>query len=184
MKNIIDLAGEKEALAIARETLEKYLSDYKIPSFSPKAEVLKKPFGAFVTLKENGNLRGCIGTFEPKDPLYIVIQKMAIAAATQDPRFFPVSKEELKNIKIEISVLSPKTKVNDWKEIKLGKQGVVVQKGFHSGTFLPQVATETGWSLEEFLTQLCTQKAGLPPDCYKDPLVNLYTFEAQILEER
>ncbi|MGB9637368.1 MAG: AmmeMemoRadiSam system protein A [Microgenomates group bacterium] len=184
MKNIISSKGQKEALTIARKTLEKYLSDRQIPSFSPKAEVLKKPLGAFVTLKKNKQLRGCIGTFEPKDPLYTVIQKMAIAAATQDPRFFPVSKEELNDIKIEISVLTPKTKINNWRKIKLGKHGVVIQKGFRSGTFLPQVATETGWNLEEFLSQLCTQKAGLPPDCYKDPTVNLYTFKAQIFEER
>lgn len=179
----LDENAQKEALEIARKTLEEYLTSGKIPEISPKNEALLKNLGAFVTLRKHGELRGCIGEFEPKEPLYKVIQRMAIAAATEDPRFPPVNASELKEIKIEISVMTPKRKIGDWREIELGKHGVVVQKGFHSGTFLPQVATETGWSLEEFLSQLCWQKAGLPPDCYKDPSTNLYVFEAQVFEE-
>jgi len=112
-----------------------------------------------------------------------VIQMMTIAAATDDPRFSPIQPVELAEIKIEISVMTPKRKIEDWQEIELGKEGVVVQKGMYSGTFLPQVATETGWSKEEFLRQLCTQKAGLPENCYQDPEVDLYVFEAQVLAE-
>jgi len=179
----LDENAQKEALEIARKTLEEYLTSGKIPEISPKNPSLLENLGAFVTLRKHGELRGCIGEFEPKEPLYKVIQRMAAAAATEDPRFPPVSASELKDIKIEISVITPKRKISDWKEIELGKHGVVVQKGFHSGTFLPQVATETGWSLEEFLSQLCWQKAGLPADCYKDPSVNLYVFEAQVFEE-
>jgi len=174
---------QKTALIYVRKVLENYFSNSPEPEI-PKPEVFLKQYGAFVTLRRNGQLRGCIGTFEPQKPLWQTLREMAIAAATQDPRFPPITKDELKEIKIEISILSPRKKIDNWKEIKLGQHGVVVQKGFRSGTFLPQVATETGWDLEEFLSQLCTQKAGLPPDCYKDPLVNLYTFEAQILEER
>jgi len=136
-----------------------------------------------VTLRNGGQLRGCIGEFEPKKPLYLVIEEMAIAAATEDSRFPPVTAGELEEINIEISVMTPKRKINDWQKIELGKHGVVVQKGQYSGTFLPQVATETGWSKEEFLSQLCTQKAGLPSNCYKDRLVNLFVFEAQIFGE-
>lgn len=181
--NYLDKDARQEALKIARKTLEEYLTNGKIPSISFKNPQLSQPLGCFVTLRKHGELRGCIGEFEPKDPLWKVIQRMAIAAATEDPRFSPVSAEELKDIKIEISVMTPKRKIDDWRQIELGKHGVVVQKGFRSGTFLPQVAQETGWSLEEFLSQLCWQKAGLPPDCYKDPSVNLYVFEAQVFEE-
>jgi len=179
----LDENAQKEALEIARKTLEEYLTSGKIPEISPKNPSLLKNLGAFVTLRKKGELRGCIGEFEPKEPLYRVIQRMAIAAATEDPRFSPVTAQELGEIKIEISVMTPKRKIENWEEIELGKHGVVVQKGFRSGTFLPQVATETGWNLEEFLSQLCWQKAGLPPDCYKEPSTNLYVFEAQVFEE-
>lgn len=179
----LDEKAQKEALMIARETLRSYLKEGSIPQFSTQNQSLNKKLGAFVTLRKNGQLRGCIGSFEPDEPLYKVIQKMAIAAATEDLRFPPVTFEELKDIKIEISVLTPKKKINDWRKIKLGRDGVVIQKGNRTGTFLPQVATETGWDLEEFLSQLCFQKAGLPPDCYKDPDTTIYVFQAQVFEE-
>lgn len=182
-ENQLDKSAQKEALKIARKTLEEYLTSRQIPSFSPQNPALQQPLGAFVTLRKHGELRGCIGEFEPQKPLYQVVQEMAIAAATNDPRFSPVRSEELKDIKIEISAMTPKKKISRWQEIQLGKHGVVIQKGNRAGTFLPQVATETGWSLEEFLSQLCSQKAGLSADCYKDPSVNLFTFEAQIFEE-
>jgi len=179
---------EKEALQIARKALEAHLSGQPIPfqnlnQEKPRSPKLFQKLGAFVTLHKNGHLRGCIGEFEPKEPLYRVIQKMAIAAAEEDPRFPKVLLEELKDIKIEISVLSPLKKIDDWRKIRLGKDGVVIQMGNHAGTFLPQVATETGWSLEEFLSQLCVQKAGLPPHSYRSPQVNLFTFQVQILAE-
>lgn len=174
---------KKEALAIARNTLEKHLSGLPLPPLSPQSSKLFQKLGAFVTLRKKGELRGCIGEFEPNKPLYEVIQETAIAAAKNDPRFPPVSAQELKDIKIEISVMTPRRKINNWREIELGKHGVVIQHGRQGGTFLPQVAKETGWSLEEFLSQLCTQKAGLPAHCYKSPDVNLYVFEVEILEE-
>jgi AmmeMemoRadiSam system protein B/AmmeMemoRadiSam system protein A len=175
---------KKEALAIARNTLDKHLSGLPLPALSPQSSKLFQKLGAFVTLRKEGELRGCIGEFEPNKPLYAVIQEMAVAAAENDPRFLPVSKDELKAIKIEISVMTPRRKIASWKEIELGKHGVVVQYGNQGGTFLPQVAEETGWRLEEFLAQLCTQKAGLSAHCYKSPGVNLYVFEVEILEER
>jgi AmmeMemoRadiSam system protein B/AmmeMemoRadiSam system protein A len=173
----------REALQIARKTLVEYLISGRMPVVSPQNADLFRAQGAFVTLRKNGELRGCIGEFAPQKPLYRVIQKMAVAAATQDPRFLAVTAEELKEIKIEISVMTPKRKIADWRKIQLGRQGVVVEKGGRSGTFLPQVAKETGWDLEEFLGQLCSQKAGLPADCYQDPETNLYVFEAQVLRE-
>lgn len=149
-----------------------------------KNQILTKPFGAFITLKKHGKLRGCIGSFEPSESLARVIQNMTIAAATQDSRFLPVEPNELKDITIEISVMTPKRKIGNWRDIKLGKHGVVVQKDNHSGTFLPQVATGTGWNKEQFLSELCSQKASLPADCYKDPEVTLYVFEAQVFGEK
>jgi hypothetical protein len=182
--SLLDESAQEEALALARQTLEAHLSGRPLSHSSLQSPLLSQPFGAFVTLKRERELRGCIGEFEPKEPLWEVIQKMAIAAATEDPRFPKVTAEELPDIKIEITVMTPRKKIDNWEKIRLGVDGVVVQYGNQAGTFLPQVATETGWSLEEFLSQLCSQKAGLPPHCYKNPAVNLYTFGVQILEER
>lgn len=174
---------QEELLQIARQTLESYLKDKKIPEISIKDEQLNQKLGAFVTLRKNGQLRGCIGEFEPRKPLYRVVQDKAIDAALHDPRFSPVSYKELKDIKIEISVLSPQQKIDDWQKIKLGKHGVVIRKGLRGGTFLPQVAEETGWDLETFLANLCSHKAGLSPDCYKDPSVKIFVFTAQVFSE-
>lgn len=181
---MLDEKAQKEALALARQTLETHLSGQPLSYLSPQSPLLSQPLGAFVTLKKNNELRGCLGEFEPKEPLWQVIQKMTIAAATEDPRFPKVTAEELPDIKIEISVMTPRKKIDDWQKIKLGKEGVVVQYGNRAGTFLPQVALETGWNLEEFLSQLCSQKAGLPPHCFKSPKTNLFVFEVQVLTER
>ena len=183
-KKILNSREEKELLGIARSTVESYIKTGKIPEFSPAAPALKQPLGTFVTLKENHQLRGCIGQFEPSQPLYKIVQQMAIAAATQDPRFRPVDTNDLGKLEYEISVLSPLKKIPSADEIVLGKHGVTVSKGFHHGVFLPQVATETGWSKEEFLSELCSQKAGLPENCWKDPEVNLEVFTAQVFEEK
>jgi len=180
----LDQTAQTEALQVARQTLEEYLKTENTPSLTPKSLKLKDKFGAFVTLKKNEELRGCIGRFEPDKPLFQVIQQMAIAAAAKDHRFPPVTLKELPEIKIEISVMTPKKKISDWQKINLGVDGVVIEKGGRSGTFLPQVAVETGWSLTEFLSQLCAQKAGLSPNCYQDPKTNIYTFQAQVFEEK
>jgi AmmeMemoRadiSam system protein B/AmmeMemoRadiSam system protein A len=174
---------KEELLKMARATVESYVQTGKVPEFSPASATLKRPLGAFVTLKENGQLRGCIGRFDPSGPLYLIVQQMAISAASQDPRFRPVSTEELGNLEYEISVLSPLRKIATADEIELGKHGVQVSNGFHHGVFLPQVATETGWSKEEFLDELCSQKAGLPKGCWKDPNVNLEVFTAEVFSE-
>lgn len=183
-KLLLDSQSQKEALLIARITLEEYVKNKKIITVSPQNKSLLLPRGSFVTLRRKGLLRGCIGNFEPDKPLYEVIQAMTVAAASKDIRFSPVVEDELSDIDIEISVLSPREKIHDWKNIELGKHGVVIQKGSRSGTFLPQVADETGWSKEEFLSQLCTQKTGLSADCYKDPDTSIFTYGAQVFEEK
>lgn len=187
-KNATDENGmtpqeKEELLKIARATVESFVRTGKVPIFSPAFPVFKQPLGAFVTLKENGQLRGCIGRFEPSGPLYKIVQQMAVSAATQDPRFRPVSVNELDKLEYEISVLSPLRKIPNADEITLGKHGVQVSKGLHHGVFLPQVAAETGWSKEEFLGELCSQKAGLPRNCWKDPKVDLQVFTADVFSE-
>ncbi len=174
----------RQLLQIARQTVESYVKDHRTPEIKPEelGSDLKVPSGAFVTLHKNGNLRGCIGRFNPDEPLYQVVQSMAIASATQDSRFKPVSKDELDGIDIEISVLTPLKKIKSIDEIVLGKHGIYIKKGFTSGTFLPQVATETGWSKEEFLGHCARDKAGLGWDGWKD--AELYTYEAIIFSEK
>jgi AmmeMemoRadiSam system protein A len=140
--------------------------------------------GAFVTLHERGELRGCIGNLIANQPLYLTVRDMAIEAAVGDPRFPPVGLSEMKDIEIEISALSPMEKIDDPEKIKLGKHGVLIRKGFNSGVFLPQVAQETGWSKEEFLSNLCTHKAGLASDAWKDGSAEIYIFSAEVFSEK
>jgi len=109
---------------------------------------------------------------------------MAVEAATGDPRFLPMELTELKNAEIEISVLSPMKKVDSADEIEMGKHGVLIKRGLRSGVFLPQVATETGWSKEEFLSSLCAHKAGLPPNAWKDKDTEIYIFSAEVFSEK
>jgi len=176
----LDLAEQKKLLEIARQAVETYIKTGKTPDTKNNLPDLEKHLGAFVTLKKHGELRGCIGRFQPDIPLYQVVIQMAIAAATEDTRFSPVSESELKDLEYEISVLSPLTKVDSWKDVEIGKHGVEIIKGSYRGVFLPQVATENNWDRETFLSILCTQKAGLPADCYKDPETEIYVFTAQV----
>lgn len=180
----LKIGGQQKLLGVARKTLESYFKDGEIPEFEVMDKQLNEPLGAFVTLRENGELRGCIGEFEPAIPLWQVVREMAVEAAVGDPRFLPLTSEELGRIKIEISVLSPRQKIADWREIKLGEHGVIAQRGPRSGVFLPQVAAETGWNLETFLGQLCYQKAGLPRDSWKEKDTELFVFTAQVFKEK
>ncbi len=174
---------EKTLLAIARNTITVYINQHKTPEVDDKnfSPGLKLHSGAFVTLKEKGELRGCIGRFTADIPLWQVIQQMAISSATQDSRFTPVTAREIDKLEIEISVLSPMKRIYSADEIVLGKHGIYIKKGYYSGTFLPQVATETGWSREEFLGHCARDKAGLGWDGWKD--AELYTYEACVFGE-
>jgi MEMO1 family protein len=176
---------EKEQLvSIARESIKSMLNNKKRLVVDPSQlpEIFNKPLGAFVTIKIGNDLRGCIGRFMPSDPLYSVVIDMAIAAAFEDSRFPPLTKEEYNEVNLEISVLSPLKKITDIKEITLGKDGIYIKKGFLSGTMLPQVATEQGWSLEEFLGYTSRDKAGLGWTGWKD--AEIYTYEALVIEEK
>jgi AmmeMemoRadiSam system protein B/AmmeMemoRadiSam system protein A len=184
-KKDFELTAEdkKILLGIARNTVEEYVENREVPPVDAKgfSSNLLTNTGAFVTLHKKGNLRGCIGRFEPDIPLYQVVQDMAVSAATRDFRFSPVKSDELDDIDIEISVLTPLKKINSVDEIELGKHGIYIKKGYSSGTFLPQVATQTGWSLEEFLGHCSQDKAGLGWDGWKD--ADIYIYEAIIFSE-
>ncbi len=180
-------APEREALLkLARETVTAVLG--RKPPPSPKAEDLpagvRKDGACFVTLQNRGELRGCIGTMIAQGPLYQAVIHNAIAAATEDPRFFgnPVTAGELPQIHIEISYLTPMKRITDVREVIIGRHGLHIVLGYRRGVLLPQVAYERGWSRDEFLTQVC-HKAGLPPDAWKDPKAELSTFEAEVFGE-
>lgn len=174
---------KKRLLGIARQTIQAHVRGEKPLVFKEDNHALNVRHGAFVTLHKNGQLRGCIGLFTSDEPLYKVISQMALASSTSDYRFPRVTPDELSDIVIEISVLSEPKLIDDWRNIRLGTDGVIIRKGSSSGIFLPQVATQTLWDLETFLGELCSQKAGLPRDSYKDPGTKIYTFQAEIFSE-
>lgn len=174
---------KKRLLEIARKTIDEYLAAGKRLDFKEDDPQLKSVSGAFVTLHKQGELRGCIGNITGEKPLFETIRDMAIASATGDPRFPAVTREELKKVDIEISVLTPLKRITGIDEFQLGIHGVLVKSGWNQGVFLPQVALETGWSKEEFLSQLCAHKAGLSADAWKDPKTELYIFSAIIFSE-
>ncbi len=173
---------QKALLACARKTLEESVTLGKITTAEAKEKALLERRGVFVTLTKDGRLRGCIGYIMPVMPLYRAVSDMTVSAASRDPRFPPVAKEELKDIKIEISVLSPLKNVDDPQEIEIGKHGLFIVKGNNQGLLLPQVATEYMWSREEFLKQTCL-KAGLPSNAWRDKGTKVYSFSAQIFSE-
>ncbi|MEN8157607.1 MAG: AmmeMemoRadiSam system protein B [Bacteroidota bacterium] len=175
---------EKEALlAISRETLESLLTTGEVPKIAAEhlPEILKQPAGAFVSLYKHGQLRGCIGNFFPDDPLYKVVQDRTVAAATRDTRFYPVDEVELENITIEISVLTPLRKIESIDEFVLGKHGIYIRKDGKSGTYLPQVAAQTGWDRDEFLGHCAKDKAKIGWDGWKS--ADLFVYEAIVFGE-
>jgi len=179
---LIIMYSEKEKqdmLKLAREAIE---TAYK--GENPKLpDGLNEKRGVFVTLKKNNELRGCIGFPDAVYPLKEAIVKAARAAAFNDPRFPPLREEELKDIEIEISVLTPKEEIApDPQNITIGKHGLIVEYGLLSGLLLPQVAVEQGWDAEEFLNQVCI-KAGMPPFVWKRMPIKLYRFEAEVFSE-
>ena len=173
---------EKEGMiATARSAI---FSSLRIPfdgDARPVGILKESGYGVFVTLTLNGRLRGCIGRFTSEDTLSDTIREMARSAAFEDPRFQPLSKSEARLIEIEVSVLSPLKKIASIDEFKLGRDGIYIIKGSHRGTFLPQVAEETGWDTEQFLGHCARDKAGIGWDGWKD--ANLYTYQAEVVKE-
>ncbi len=172
-------------LEMARSAILSHLKHEK-PNMLPGSSLtsgLTMQAGAFVTLRKKGELRGCIGQFSSGNPLYQTVREMALAAALNDSRFVPVSLREMDQIDIEISVLSPMKRIRSISEFRLGIDGIYIRKGNRSGTFLPQVAEETGWSAEEFLGHCARDKAGLAWESWKEEDTELYTYEALVFGE-
>jgi uncharacterized protein len=143
---------------------------------------LKSNCGAFVTLRNNKELRGCIGYILGKTPLFETVCDAAKQAAFNDPRFPPLTQDEMDNLKIEISVLSIPQNIKNYEEIILGKHGLLLEEGLNKAVLLPQVAKENNYNVEEFLSALC-EKAGLYSHLWKSKMLNLKTFEAQVFSE-
>ena len=144
-----------------------------------KTDTLNEKRGAFVSLHKHGQLRGCIGYVHGVKPLAKAINDMAIAAAFQDPRFSTLQENELSDLDIEISVLTPMKQISNINEIEVGKHGLMMIKGPYSGLLLPQVATQYNWDRQTFLSETC-HKAGLPIDAWKDDETEIYIFSAEI----
>lgn len=189
-KSAIESAGfslsndeKKYLLKLAHETISEYIRKETVPKVdqSVLSPNLKKNCGAFVTIYKNGILRGCIGRFDPDEPLWKVVQSMAVSAATRDYRFDQVLSAELSKLNIEISVLTPLKRIKSADEIILGKHGIYLKKGDKTGTFLPQVATQAGWSKEELLGHCAEDKAQFGWDGWKT--AELYTYEALVFGE-
>ena len=173
---------KKALLKISRDTVVAIISGGQVPRPQTDDPDLNSACGCFVTLKNGDQLRGCIGQFTSDKPLIELVVDMAIASASRDSRFFdnPIAAEELPQLDIEISVLSPLQLTNDPLGLRIGIDGIYIKRGFASGCFLPQVATETGWSKEQFLSYCCAHKAGLPYDAWQDPATEVYLFQAEV----
>lgn len=170
-------------LRTAKQTVEAVVNHRPAPIVEKTDDpVLLTPQGCFVTLKNRNDLRGCIGNFIGDKPLIEMVREMAVASARHDPRFRhnPIRPAELPRLDIEISALSPMERTDNPLSLELGKHGIYITCGGQSGCFLPQVATETGWTKEEFLNYCCTHKAGLPEYAWEDPDVEVYLFTAEV----
>ncbi len=168
-------------LQFARESILRYLTTQTLPLARNLPNRMKYPQGAFVTLKNDGNLRGCIGRLTPDSELGQTVGAMALQAAFNDSRFKTVRLEELESIEIEISVLAPMTSISSPREIVVGRDGVLLSKSGTSAVFLPQVAVENKWDRTEMLKNLCT-KGGLPADCWEKE-ARFQIFQADVFSE-
>ena len=177
---------KKILLSIARESIEFSITD--TPNEQTLIEItspeLKEESGAFVTLRTHGKLRGCIGRMDSDIPLHKLISEIAVSSVTDDPRFNQIQPSELEDLEIDISVLSPLQKIDDPLNLELGTHGIYIKKGHSTGCFLPQVATETGWTKEEFLSQCCSMKAKISPDAWKKKNVDVYIFTTEMISEK
>lgn len=177
----LDEGARTFLLTLARESIASRLEGKPLPTPSVDNAELLRPLGAFVTLKVNDELRGCIGHLSSSAPLYQTVQQVAQAAAFEDPRFPPLTAGELDQVTIEISVLSPMRRITATDQIQIGRDGLYLVKGANRGVFLPYVPLEEGWDLGQYLDNLCL-KAGLAADCWQEG-ATLYTFTAIVFAE-
>lgn len=178
----LNVAEKKELLGMARETITVFLKAMVVPLYTVTDPSLQRLSGAFVTLKEQGQLRGCVGRMAAEGPLYLTVQRVGLEAAVADSRFPPLTSAELDEVEIEISVLSPLQPIDGVSEIEVGRHGVILVKGDKQGVFLPQVASEQGWDREEVLANLCF-KAGIDDEnCWQEG-TQFYVFTAEVFAE-
>lgn len=181
--NAFELIFTDEEKRFCKDLVDWVIRDHLGLTSDPKpvmdSRTLREELGAFVTLKSGGRLRGCIGNIVGKGPLVATIERMAGAAAFEDPRFAPLAADEIEGLHIEVSVMGPLSPCPDPELIEPGRHGLYIRKAMHSGLLLPQVATEWGWDRETFLDQTCV-KAGLPKGTWRKPKTEIWWFEAVI----
>jgi uncharacterized protein len=176
-------SSEKSTLLnIARQAIETVVRTGQVQVEPREEKTLNVRSGCFVTIRNSGTLRGCIGNFQSELPLFKEVAEMAAASATKDPRFYPMKEEDLGHFSLEISVLSPLHKIDSISEIEVGKHGIYLEKSYYRGVLLPQVAVEHGWDRTTFLQQTCL-KAGLATDAWQSDDAEIYIFSAQIFSE-
>ena len=180
----IDPEDRKELIALARAAVESAVRRQSPPKPQRTDGVLGQKRGCFVTLTNHGDLRGCIGTFQPDLPLAELIVEMGRAAA-RDPRFtmHPITPAELDQLTVEVSVLSPLELTRQPEKLEVGKHGIYVTAGHRSGCFLPEVATDQGWNAEQFLSYCCSHKAHLPSDAWRMADAKVYLFTSEKFEQ-
>ena len=168
-------------LSLARFAVAAAVCGQPRPRVDDSTGILGEQRGCFVTITNAGRLRGCIGTFQPRETLGEMIVEMGQAAVNDDPRFTadPITPDELDRLTIQVSVLSPLTPTDEPEKLTVGTHGIYIVRGHRSGCFLPEVATDQDWSAEEFLTHCCTGKAMLPPEAWKDPATTVYLFTSE-----
>jgi AmmeMemoRadiSam system protein A len=175
-------ADRRVLLALARESVIAAVSSHDLPGIIPKGGIFTTPQGIFVTIHIRGRLRGCIGVIEAEEPLGEAVVRCAASAALHDPRFPPLRQEELADLQIELSLLSPLAPIRP-DEVELGSHGLLISRGAQRGLLLPQVALEHQLSREQFLAETC-QKAGLPRAAWRDPDTKLLGFTCEVFSDR
>jgi hypothetical protein len=173
---------KKILLEIAHKAVEAKIHEDDIAPEPREEKALNMRSGCFVTIKLDGELRGCIGNFQSDRPLFKEVAEMAAASACKDPRFYPLQPDEINKISIDISVLSPLDKIENIEAIEVGTHGIYLEKGYYRGVLLPQVATEHNWDRETFLKQTCI-KAGLPTDSWAAEETDIYIFSAEVFSD-
>ena len=182
VENPLSTESQQLLVKIARDAIKSHIGD-KIPSkFQITDTALLQKRGAFVTLRKDGQLRGCIGHIVSDKPLYEIIAEVAAAAATRDTRFKCVTLQEMPAISIEISVLTLLRCLHQAEEIEIGVDGLYIAHDGQHGLLLPQVAAEHGWDRTQFLQQTC-RKSGIPPDAWQDPQAQIYLFSSEVFQE-
>jgi uncharacterized protein len=179
--SLLARSEKKILLEVARRALLHAVERLELVEEFPASEILRRPGGAFVTLRRRGRLRGCIGQFASQESVLQVVSYCARAAALEDPRFEPIRPEELAELELEISVLSEAREIA-FEEIEIGRHGLIVVRGWQRGVLLPQVAAEYRWTAERFLEETCA-KAGLEKDAWKDPATRVHAFTAEVFSE-